>query len=310
MKNVAVIDLGTNTFHLMIVTPTDGTLNVKYREKVPVKLGEKGINEGVISDAAAERALTTLKHFRTIVDDYGVERIFASATSAFRNASNSEGLIKRIQTETGFEVHIISGEEEAHFIHRGVKKALRIGNETSLILDIGGGSVEFIICNDEKIFWVQSFEIGAQRLLEKFHRHDPILPEEIQDLREYLNEKLAPLAKAISQYQPEVLIGSSGTFDTLVDIFYAENNKPKQEWSEYRFPIEAFEKIYQELLSKDRTARLAIPGMIEMRVDMIVVACILIQHLIEYQVFKKMRVSTYALKEGVLDALLSNELVA
>lgn len=89
-------------------------------------------------------------------------------------------------------------------------------------MDIGGGSVEFIICNHIEVFWMQSFEIGAQRLLDKFHKHDPILPKDIEKLDDFLRKELVELKVKMDIYQPHHLIGSSGTFDTLIDINYEE----------------------------------------------------------------------------------------
>jgi exopolyphosphatase/guanosine-5'-triphosphate,3'-diphosphate pyrophosphatase len=158
------------------------------------------------------------------------------------------------------------------------------------------------------VFWKQSFEIGAQRLLEKFQKHDPILPAEIDELVVYFELALIPLWAALQKYQPEILVGSSGTFDTLSDIFCITHDICKSsEEIETPLTLEGFYDIHRELLLKNREERLQIPGMIEMRVDMIVVASCLIKFLLEKHPFNRIRVSTYSLKEGVL-AHLSDEL--
>ena len=126
-----------------------------------------------------------------------VEKVLAFGTSALRNAKNGAEIISRIKSTHRIDTQIISGDEEAGYIYKGVNLALHLGKEKSLIIDIGGGSVEFIIGNGEEIFWKQSFEIGAQRLLERFQKHDPILPSEIDEINLYFQERLVPLLEAI-----------------------------------------------------------------------------------------------------------------
>ena len=302
MRNVAIIDIGTNTFHLMVVD-LDNDRAVLHKEKVAVRLGKGGISENKISDEAIERAIRTLKDFRTTAEKHAVEEIFATATSAARNAKNGEDFVRRAKEETGISINIIPGDQEAKYIYQGVKQALEVGKETSLVMDIGGGSVEFIICDQDQIFWLHSFEIGAQRLLDKFQKHDPISTEDIEALKTYLNEELKPLKEQLKHYQPTHLIGSSGTFDTLVDIAYAEANQEKPDDISFTLSIDDFHRIYQEFVEKNRAERLAIPGMLEMRVDMIVVASCLIEYILEINPFSYIHVSTYSLKEGILEEI-------
>jgi exopolyphosphatase / guanosine-5'-triphosphate,3'-diphosphate pyrophosphatase len=300
---VAIIDMGTNTFHLLIADDIDGKHTMLYREKRAVKIGMAGINEGFITEAGAERALEAIRHFKRIIDTYRTRQILAFGTSALRNARNGEEIIGRIK-ELGIDAQIISGEREAELIYLGVRSALNLGVSKSLIIDIGGGSVEFIIANQEQVFWKQSIEIGAQRLLEKFHRHDPILPEEIKMLDSYFQESLRPVLDMLEQHQPQTLVGSSGTFDTLSDIHCIRYEITKEaDDSETPLTLDGIMEIYHDLIIKDRMERLLTPGMIEMRVDMIVVACCLIRFIIQQYSFDKVRVSTYALKEGILASL-------
>lgn len=309
MDKIAVIDIGTNTFHLLIVEVSGEERKIIYKEKVAVKLGEGGISEGKITDAAQERALKTLTYFREKINSENANRIFASATSAMRNASNGLDIIRKIEEVSGIKVKIISGIEEAQFIQKGVKKAIKIGNKPTLVMDIGGGSVEFIICNENEIFWLESFEIGAQRLLDKFHKHDPISEEDIQNLYNYLKTELNSLTIQLEKWQPHSLIGSSGTFDTLVDMAYAKKKESKPEDIAFMLSIADFQILFDEIIHKVRAERLAIPGMIEMRVDMIVVAICLIQFILRNNDFNAIQVSTFALKEGILEAIIQDEIV-
>ena len=306
-KKVAIIDLGTNTFHLLIAAWDSGQYKILYRERLPVKIGMGGINAGIITEAGILRAVDALKKFKHIIEREAITKMFAFGTSALRNARNGKEVAAVIQQETGIEVKIISGDEEAEYIYYGVRKAVNLGKSISLIVDIGGGSIEFIIANENKIFWKQSFEIGAQRLLERYQEHDPILPGEVEKLYAFFAKTLIPLFEAIQKHKPTALIGSSGTFDTLSEIHCIRQGLPQQpDAPETPLTFQSFYEIFEELLMKNRAQRLEIPGMIEMRVDMIVVACCLIKFLLDHSSFSAIRVSSYSLKEGVL-ALLEEE---
>lgn len=299
----AIIDLGTNTFHLLIVEGSE-TL---FKSSIPAKIGMGGISQGMISEEGIQRALVVLKNFRETIDSQSVslENVFATGTSAIRNAGNKEEFIERVLDETGIKIKVISGEEEAELICLGVKQAMEIP-ETSMIIDIGGGSVEFIICNDEKIFWKQSFEIGGQRLMDKFMKSDPISMRSVQMMDDFFREKLLPLANACHQYAPKVLIGSSGSFDTLIDMQYMKDKGqlPATDEIAFEYSLSAFYGAYDELIFKNHTERMQIPGMIELRVDMIVVAMCLIRFVIQTLDIQRIRISGYALKEGIMAKIL------
>lgn len=303
MNKVAIIDMGTNTFHLLIAEVEDGRFNIVHREKVPVKIGVGGINRNLITDEAIGRAVATMKTFRKRLDLDNINQVLAFGTSALRNATNGNAVAQRIEDETGIKTNIISGLQEAEYICFGARAAIAMGEKKHLIMDIGGGSVEFIIANDTEIFWSHSFEIGGQRLLERFQKHDPILKDEVNALFSYFDVELGLLLEQLKMHDPKTLIGSSGTFDTLSDIYCFRNDLPVEETPETPYSINAFNEIYEELLVKDRAARMLIPGMIEMRVDMIVVACCLIKYLLQVHQFEAIRVSSYSLKEGVLATL-------
>ena len=144
-------------------------------------------------------------------------------------------------------------------------------------------------------------ETSLLSMVEKFQKHDPMLPADKEALIEYLESNLDELFEACAEHQPKTLIGSSGTFDTLSDIYSLTSNVERaKDATEYPLTIEAFNEIYHELIVKNREERMAIPGMIPLRVDMIVVACELVNYIIHKLELTDIRVSGYALKEGVL----------
>lgn len=306
MDKIGIIDLGTNTFHLLVAERVDSQYTIIYQNRVPAKVGMGGINQNIITEEGVERAIKAISDFQTTLKEMGVEKVMAFGTSALRSSNNGNEVIQKIKNATGIETKIISGEEEAELIYLGVRAAVKLGKEKSLIVDIGGGSVEFIIGNDQEIFWKHSFDIGAQRLLEKFQKHDPISSEEIKMLDQFFDSSLQPLLTQLGVHLPKTLVGSSGTFDTLSDIYCSRNNIQQQS-PETPLTIVAFYEIFEELIVKNRPQRMKIAGMIEMRVDMIVVACCLIDFLLKRHSFSAIRVSSYSLKEGVLATLFASK---
>ncbi|RAI87132.1 Ppx/GppA phosphatase family protein [Algoriphagus yeomjeoni] len=310
-RKAAVIDMGTNTFHLLLVELDDVTFKTIYKEKIPVKLGKGGINQNNLAEDAVKRAYHTLKHFKNLIDGENIDQVFAFATSAVRNAENGPEFVKTVKETIGINIQVLSGEEEAQMIYQGIRLSGSLNGQTELMMDIGGGSVEFIIGNSQESLWKQSFEIGGQRLLELFHYHDPILPEEIDKLENYLEEKLQPLIEAIKTYKPSGLVGASGTFDTLTDIYFESMLQCKLTGRHvFELPVEEYEAIHRMILSKNKEQRLLIPGMIPMRVDMIVVASSLIEFILRYIEVDFITCSHYALKEGAIASLLIPEQTA
>ncbi len=303
-ERIAVIDLGTNTFHLLIAGRENDKTTILHREKRAVKIGVGGINQDFITDAGMQRAVECIRYFKDILNEWKVDVVQAVGTSALRNARNGNEVIQKIRAETGIKVKLISGDKEAEYIYYGVRSGLDIGIKESLIVDIGGGSVEFIIGNNKAIRWKQSFEIGAQRLLELYHKHDPINPIEVKQLTAHFEKSLEPLQRAMEKFAPLTLVGSSGTFDTLSEIYCFKNKIDyHHDNGETPLSIPDFFQIHDELLSKSRMQRMQIPGMIEMRVDMIVVGSCLVSYLIKKFALTDIRVSTYSLKEGVLASI-------
>lgn len=310
-QRIGVIDMGTNTFHLLITDIIDYKPLILVNEKSAVGLGKGGINKGIITEEAMNRALTTLHTFRGVLDSYGVTHVIATGTSAVRTATNKQELIERIKKEVNIDVEVINGEREAELIFRAVQQAIPMEDKTSLAMDIGGGSVEFIIGNAKEIIWKQSFEIGGQRLIERFHMHDPMREDDRLMMHEYFNSVLVPLDAAIKKHKPVQLIGCSGTFDTLAEM-NIQHHREKillENQTSYLLSLVDFKRLRNQMVASTRAERLSFPGMIELRADMVVVAICLIEHVLSVIKTNTVMVSTYSLKEGVLYTMLDGEKV-
>ncbi|MDP1800981.1 MAG: phosphatase [Bacteroidota bacterium] len=300
---LAVIDCGTNTFNLLIVEfDSQKKYSKVFNSRIPVKLGQGSINKGFIGDEPFKRGVDAMKILNNEISKYNVSKILAFATSAIRDADNGKQFIGEVKRQTNIDVEIINGDREAELIYLGNKAAVDLKDTVSLIMDIGGGSNEFILANNKDLLWKQSFPIGAARMLEKFSPSDPITIKEIADIKEHMKVQLAPLMEAAKEFMPMELIGSSGAFDSIVEIIHGELNGEPIAENKTCYDINMNDYLHVSKLIKNSTLdeRKNIKGLVAMRFDMIVISCLMIDVIIKAFNIPKMRVSTYSLKEGAL----------
>lgn len=310
--NVAVIDLGTNTFHLLIVkVRQDGTYVKLFKTKNAVKLGKGGITQNIIAPEPYRAGIETIKRYKEIIDRYNVRKIFAFGTSSIRSAENAEDFIDDVKEATGIQIRAISGDEEAEFICYGVWEALEIGKEIALVIDIGGGSIEFIAADDNAMHLKRSYDIGVARMLEKFNPSDPITVQEIKAIEDYLEEMLKELFVEIDRYKIQTVIGASGSFDTFAEMISYRFDKPGilKGKTEYLFDLEEFYAVHEQLISSTLEERKSTKGIVAMRVDMIVLAGIFVNFILKKLNIAKMRLSSYALKEGVIAKIIKESAI-
>jgi len=305
---VAILDFGTNTFNLLITeVSAENKLHVLHTSKEAVKLGEGGITKKIITPEAFKRGLTAIERHLDRVKEFAVSKVYAFATSAIRDASNGKHFIHAVQEKFDIYVLIIPGEREAEMIYRGVRLSLNMDTNPVLILDIGGGSNEFIIANKKEIFWKHSFNLGMARLLETFNPSNPISHLEVEKLTAYLKTELKELFAAVKEFKPSVLLGASGSFETISAILqhrypgrYFKSSEPVR-----TIEYEDFLSLHEILLKSTLEERKVMQGMEPVRVEMIVLASIFIYVTMEGCGIKKIIQSDYALKEGVIAEILN-----
>jgi exopolyphosphatase/guanosine-5'-triphosphate,3'-diphosphate pyrophosphatase len=305
----AVIDCGTNTFNYLIAECNPGAAEHRllHAGKFVVKLGEHGFPDGNIHPDAMRRALSALDAFAEQCRHLGAERIHGCATSAFRTSNNAREILAHCSNHLGFQLQIVSGEREAELIYLGVKASGALSDQTVLILDIGGGSNEFIIANASRIFWKGSFPIGIARLLERFTPSDPIAPEQMLEVQHYLSEELKELPALCKQYGIDTLVGASGSFDTLAEMISAgKGTSLKTEGlRSYAFSMQEYRKTEDVLLCSTLAQRLQMSGMLPLRAEMMVLAVLTIQWVLSRCSLSHMIMSGYSLKEGLLYETMS-----
>ena len=300
----AILDFGTNTFNLLIAERKKRGFSILHTSKQPVKLGKGGIQANRITPDAMERGFVAIQNHMETIALYDVDEIRAFATSAIRNAANGEEFTEEVYRKFGFRVRVIPGEREAELIYKGVRQAVSFDETNMMILDIGGGSNEFIICNINGIVWKHSFELGMARLMELFTLSDPITSEEIRALESYFMEKLTPLLEVVKLAKPHTLIGASGSFDTFHALIRHHMGQEEDQMQGREISMKAYRKIHQLLLQSNAEQRRTMPGMEPVRIEMIVAATIFVNFVIRSCNISYLHHSEFALKEGVISELV------
>jgi exopolyphosphatase/guanosine-5'-triphosphate,3'-diphosphate pyrophosphatase len=301
---IAILDFGTNTFNLLIAERKDVGFRILHTGIQPVKLGRGGIESGYMTPDAFERGFTAIQNHMDIIRTFRVEEIRAFATSAIRNAVNGEDFVEEVWRRFGFRVRVVSGEREAELIYKGVRQAFRLTQKKVMILDIGGGSNEFIICNRDGIIWKQSFELGMARILELFTPSDPITAEEISAIESFFQQELKPLMETVSIEGPTALIGASGTFDTFHALILNRTGNAPDDRHGRELIMKEYQKLHRILLESTLNERMAMPGMEPVRAEMIVPATIFVSFVLRECHIGQLYHSEFALKEGVISELV------
>ena len=295
----AIIDLGTNTFNLLVAEHTGkGALRMLHEEECPVFLGRGSTEKGIITDEAMERALVALRELMDVARSYGAACVKGFGTSALRSARNATDLSTRAKALFDLDISVITGEQEAELILAGVRQAVSFGTRPMLVMDIGGGSIEFILATDKALMWKRSFELGATRLLERFTPSDPLTIDEQFRLAAYLDTQREPLFAVMDRHWPAALVGSAGSFDTLAELVALERGDT---WAPDQvtmtFSNIEFDAVKERIIGSTRAERVVIKAIPEYRVDTLPLALIAMERVIAHGI-EELRWSRYALKEG------------
>lgn len=294
----AVADLGTNTFHLLVVKKSKDNFDEVYRERVFVNIAEEGIQH--IGDPPYHRAKETIRSFSDKLDELGVTEVKVFGTAALRTADNGPQLIHEIKAETGIDIQIIDGKREAELIAKGTNLILDMSVGQYLIMDIGGGSVEFILVDDGDIGYIKSFPLGVTALYNHFNHEEPISTQEVEEIHQYLSNQLLNLRETIENQRIKALVGASGSFEVLELIINGKINNR----SCSKFDIADTKEIMDTIIKMDLSQRLAHKSIPNHRAKLIVVAFLLMQQVLGSSSFDKLIVSPFALKEGVISEYL------
>jgi exopolyphosphatase/guanosine-5'-triphosphate,3'-diphosphate pyrophosphatase len=307
-QRVAIIDCGTNTFNLLVKEKVEGKWKTLFNTKLPVKLGAGGFSENVLMPNRMARGLDALYSYKNVIDSLDVRDVRIFATSAVREASNGNEFVANVKKHLNFDMEVISGDREAELIFEGVVQTTEEIKEDYLIMDIGGGSTEFIFVRDQKPLWRKSYLLGVSRLHGMLNPASRINQDDVHRLRAHLNNELQDLISFLKENPLRVLVGSSGSFDTLFDMyeFGRAKNSAKDDSQDSvkvnlnEIPFNAYPSVHQWLVGSTLEERLNHPSIPQMRAEYMPLSTYLVKFILEQSNFNKMYQSEFALKEGVL----------
>jgi len=300
-EKLAIIDLGTNTFHLLLVESSKCKIGfeVLHRERHYVLLAEGGID--TISDSSMQRAKSAIDAFQNVLSNYKDIELVIVGTEALRVATNGNLINIYIKEHLSSVLHIISGNREAELIFKGNKLIVSADHTPYLIMDIGGGSTEFILVDDNHIILSNSYPLGVTKIYNAFNDTDPISIQAISSIESHIENQLSDMTEVIKGYNLNCLIGASGSFEVLSEVL--TGNIPQQEL--VNISLADFEKLSMKVISSSIDERRDIKGIPENRVKFIQVAFIMMRKIIDMYPPDQIGVSPFAIKEGLISEWLT-----
>jgi exopolyphosphatase / guanosine-5'-triphosphate,3'-diphosphate pyrophosphatase len=305
MKKIAIIDLGTNGFRLYIAeVPTVGSFKIIHRETNDLKIASEGFDR--IGDAPFERGLAAMRQFSTHLNRFNVEKVEAFGTAALRLASNGGEFMDTVERETGIKIQLISGEREAELIYKGMRlgflekrgplsmEPIFEQKTPVLMVDVGGGSVEFIIGDAEKVHWARSFNVGVTILKQNFQPNPQINNSEIKAIEQFLDTNCADLIEAIAHFQPKIPVVACGTFDFLIQILGGNPNE------NFDFSKSQFDAFYQQMTFLSETELAEIPDVPKTKIEMLAVSFVLLDWIMKILDANRLISSGFSMKAGIL----------
>lgn len=308
---LAAIDIGTNSFHLIIVDVDEQTGNFKIlgREREIVRLGSGTSDMKYLKPEAIERGVLALKRFKGLADSADA-KIRAIATSAVREALNKNDFIGRVRKEVGIKIELASGFEEARYIYLGILQALPVYDKKILLIDIGGGSTEFLIGQKKEIQYDNSLKLGAIRLTTRFFKEDKIDSKDVKDCRKFIRGTMNPVTRQIKDISFEQVIGSSGTILNVANVInISKGGSQDSKLNNFIFNRDDLNGMIETILEAKSVKQISkIPGLDPSRADIILAGSLILEQIFKELKLKEMIVSEYALREGIIYDTIGNEL--
>jgi exopolyphosphatase/guanosine-5'-triphosphate,3'-diphosphate pyrophosphatase len=298
---IAAIDLGSNSFHMVIVESRSGSFHVVDREKEMIRLGERTLSRGRLSAASMKRGLDTLREYKRLADMHGVDKLLAVATSAVREATNGEDFLDRIGGEIGVWPRVVSGEEEARLIYLAALHSVHLEGRRALVVDIGGGSVELAVGAGSRVEWAVSEKLGVLRMNERFVSSDPLSARDERRLAEHVREAIAPHAERARDGGFDCVIGTSGTILALGALARAaETGIVPESLHHLTVSASALHGVRKRVAGSTLKARRRLPLMDARRADIIVAGAVVLDEILQAVRAKEIVLCEWALREGLL----------
>ena len=300
-QRLAGIDIGTLTCRLLIADlPPIGPLKELHSERRILRLGEGVDQLRRLKREAMDRVLRCLSEWRTVIAGHHVDAYTVVATSAVRDAQNRQEFLDRVTSETGLEVEILSGEEEARRTMLGIGSGLPAHVIDVLAVDIGGGSTEFINARKGQLPVARSIDIGVVRLSERLLLHDPPTGDEIEQARAWIRREMTEALAAMPRMTGCVFVGTAGTITSLAAMAQQLPTYEPARIHNYRLTIETIANLEHQLLSRAKAERVGMPGLEKNREDVIAAGAIILRTVMETLAERECLVSDLGLREGVV----------
>ena len=300
---VAGIDIGTLTCRLLVAAvpaEAEGPIHTIYSDRKILRLGEGVDQTKRLKPEAMVRVIETIREWKTVIESHGVERYTAVATSAVRQAKNREEFVGRVRQETGVEVEVIDGEEEARRTFLGIRSGLPSDVQDILGLDIGGGSTEFIASRQGQPLKMTSIDMGVVRLTERVLQSDPPRAPEIQKAETLIRELTRGARREIGDITELTLVGTAGTITSLAAIAQGLPTYDPARIQNYGLELSVIKRIERDVFSKTQSDRVGIPGLEAGREEVIAAGALILRCVMEELNAARCVVSEYGLREGVL----------
>jgi len=302
MTVVAAIDVGTNSLPLLVADIDEsGHFDVVTREKEPVRLGSGADDMKRLHPDAIDRGIVALDRMRRIAEHAGADGVLAVATSAVREATNRHEFVDRARTEAQVEVEVVSGVEEARLIHMGVLQSAPVFERRHLVIDIGGGSTEFIVGERSQPLLLRSLKLGAIRLTDRFFPDGVVTPAAVKGCARHVDSFISTLENEVGELGFEVTVGSSGTIITLARMCSARRGDRSSRTGTLAFTRPELEALVKETAAHRTPAeRRGMEGLEDRRADIIVGGAVLMRQIMRTLHIDRVQVSDHALREGIV----------
>ena len=306
LRRIAAIDIGTNSFHLLVaaIDPKLRTFRIIQAEKVTTRLGERDPETGELTAAAMQRGYETLRQFKDLASSHQVEQIVTAATSAVREAPNGRDFLQTILDDLEMEVDLVSGPEEARLIYLGVLSGMPFGDRPHLLLDIGGGSTELILADGRDARALTSTRVGAVRLQRDFVQDDPIPPQRRWFLQAFIQGSLEPavdkVRRRIKPGETPVLVATSGTAMAIGSLAASEEERPPRKLHGYRVTGQRLNQVVDRLITMTPAQRRELAPINDRRAEIIVPGALILQTTMKMLGVEDLVLSERALREGLI----------
>jgi len=312
---VASIDIGTNSTHLLIaeINLDLKTFSIKFTDKSTTRLGERDEN-GNLTEESIQRVFKTLRRFKDYCESNSVNQIITAATSAVREAPNGQDFINKVNIELGIKIELISGFEEARLIYLGVLSGMALGDESYVIIDIGGGSTELVLADKKDAIALTSSRVGAVRLKNDFLDNEPINTERSNFLRTFIQGSLEPsvekIKRRLQKGKSVSMIATSGTAISLGNLILSDLGQPKQKMHGYKIQKERLQIVLEKLINMPSSEIKRIPSISERRAEIIIPGALILDTSMDMLDFNELIISERALREGlVVDWMLRKGII-